>query len=255
VRSELNVADGADVTEDNTCDTPGLLTTGTQTIAGAKTFSSFASFGVSGDYAAEFTSDVKIIESGSNPRLLIGDDTGGSGYGEINWNSSANSIQLGTATAGANTLILDQSDNATFSGTVTGTTFIGALTGNVTGNVTGNAGTVNISSDFSGTYPVLVDVGSGSVYNNPALTYNGTSDTLTSPNFAGALTGNASGSSATCSGLAGSATVLATARNIAGNSFNGSAAITIDIEDLDNVTVDDAAAGGSPSTGDIWIEY
>jgi orotate phosphoribosyltransferase len=59
----------------------------------------------------------------------------------------------------------------------------------------------------------------------------------------------------TVSGNAGTATILATSRNIAGNSFNGSSAITISIEDLDNVTVDDAAAGGSPSTGDIWIEY
>jgi hypothetical protein len=59
----------------------------------------------------------------------------------------------------------------------------------------------------------------------------------------------------TVSGNAGTATILATSRNIAGNAFNGSAAITISIEDLDNVTVSDAAAGGSPSTGDIWIEY
>jgi hypothetical protein len=79
--------------------------------------------------------------------------------------------------------------------------------------------------------------------------------TVTGTTFIGALTGNASGSSATCSGLAGSATVLATPRTIAGNSFDGSAIITIDIEDLDNVTVSDSAANGSPSTGDIWIEY
>jgi hypothetical protein len=59
----------------------------------------------------------------------------------------------------------------------------------------------------------------------------------------------------TVSGNAGTATILATSRNIAGNSFNGSSAITIDIEDLDNVTVSDSAAGGSPATGDIWIEY
>jgi len=56
------------------------------------------------------------------------------------------------------------------------------------------------------------------------------------------------------SGNAGTATILATARDIAGQSFNGSAAITIDIGDLDNVTVSDSAATGG-STGDIWIEY
>jgi hypothetical protein len=40
---------------------------------------------------------------------------------------------------------------------------------------------------------MLVEVESnGTIYNNPSVTYNGTSDTLTSPNFAGNLTGNAS---------------------------------------------------------------
>ena len=53
---------------------------------------------------------------------------------------------------------------------------------------------VTINSDFSGTYPMLVEVeSSGDIYNNPSVTYNGTSDTLTSPNFSGNLTGNVTG--------------------------------------------------------------
>lgn len=35
----------------------------------------------------------------------------------------------------------------------------------------------------------------------------------------------------------------------------GGALSGVDIGDLDNVTVSDSAAGGSPATGDIWIEY
>ena len=70
-------------------------------------------------------------------------------------------------------------------------------TGNATTATTANTATlasrVSINSDFSGTYPMLVEVeSSGTIYNNPSVTYNGASDTLTSPNFAGNLTGNAS---------------------------------------------------------------
>jgi len=70
-------------------------------------------------------------------------------------------------------------------------------------NTTGNASTassatiaskVTINSGFSGTYPMLVEVeSSGIIYNNTNVTYNGTSNTLTSPNFSGNLTGNVTG--------------------------------------------------------------
>ena len=79
-------------------------------------------------------------------------------------------------------------NDTTFAGNVTATTFVGALSGNATTATT--AARVTINSDFSGTYPMLVEVeSSGTIYNNPSVTYNGTSDTLTSPNFAGILTG------------------------------------------------------------------
>ncbi len=70
-------------------------------------------------------------------------------------------------------------------------------------NTTGNAATassatiaskVTINSGFSGTYPMLVEVeSSGIIYNNTNVTYNGSSSTLTSPNFSGNLTGNVTG--------------------------------------------------------------
>ena len=110
-------------------------------------------------------------------------------------------------------------------------------------DATANTGTVT-SVGTSGTVSGITLT--GTVTSSGTLTLGGSVSTLNQ---------NTTGSSATCSGLAGSATVLATSRNIAGNSFNGSSAITIDIEDLDNVTVSDSAANGSPSTGDIWIEY
>ena len=82
-------------------------------------------------------------------------------------------------------------DYANFTGTVP--TWNQDTTGNATTATTATlASKVSINSDFSGTYPMLVEVeSSGTIYNNPSITYNGTSDTLTSPNFAGALTGNA----------------------------------------------------------------
>jgi hypothetical protein len=85
------------------------------------------------------------------------------------------------------------SDGGTNNASVQAATFVGALSGNATTATSATTATrVTINSDFSGTYPMLVEVeSSGDIYNNPSVTYNGTSDTLTSPNFAGNLTGNA----------------------------------------------------------------
>ena len=102
----------------------------------------------------------------------------------------------------------DKTDIGNLSGTNTGdqTTVSGS-----SGSCTGNAATVTINSTFNGTYPLLVEVtASGVIYNNPNITYNGTSNTLTSPNFSGNLTGNVtgntSGSSGSCTGNAATAT-------------------------------------------------
>ena len=86
-------------------------------------------------------------------------------------------------------------DGGTNNASVQAATFVGALSGNATSATTATTATrVTINSDFSGTYPMLVEVeSSGDIYNNPSVTYNGTSDTLTSPNFSGNLTGDVTG--------------------------------------------------------------
>ena len=249
---------------------------GTQTFSGAKTFSSTATFAVSGDYAAEFQSDVKIIESGSNPRLIIGDDTGGSGYGEINWNSSANSIQLGTATSGADTLILDQSDNATFSGNVgvgiNPTTYPFQVDGHMrlesNGRLFLGAGGA-IADSGSNTWFIIPKDGANkmlfktanvtalSIDSSQNATFGGTVNATT---FVGALTGNASGSSATCSGLAGSATVLANTRTFRTNlsstsfaNFNGGANVTPGVTGTLPVSYGGTGQTGATGTGKLVL--
>jgi hypothetical protein len=70
---------------------------------------------------------------------------------------------------------------------------------------------------FSGTYPVMFSIdGNTRVFTNSNITYTGATNTLTAPNFSGALSGNAT-----------TATTLQTARTINGVSFNGSANITL----------------------------
>ena len=93
-------------------------------------------------------------------------------------------------------------------------------------------------------YPILVDgaTGTQATETDAGITYNPSTNTLTTTTFTGALAGNAS-----------TATILATARTIGGVSFNGSANIdpyrgtesetevTLDIDDL----TPDVSNGGS----------
>ena len=111
-------------------------------------------------------------------------------------------------------------------------------------NTTGNAATassatiasrVTINSGFSGTYPMLVEVeSSGIIYNNTNVTYNGTSNTLTSPNFSGNLTGNVTGN---VTGSAGSvAWGNITSRPYIVNASNNSATATTTIANVAHAT-------------------
>ena len=87
--------------------------------------------------------------------------------------------------------------------TLTTTTFVGALTGNVTGNVsgssgstTGNAATVTFA-DAGGDTTTSIALGTSATGSlapatDAGLTYNATTDALTTTTFIGALTGNAS---------------------------------------------------------------
>ncbi|MFB0903432.1 MAG: hypothetical protein QMB11_03540, partial [Nonlabens sp.] len=77
----------------------------------------------------------------------------------------------------------------TLYGNLTAPTFIGGLTGNA------NTATklANINTNFSGTYPLTVNV-NGEIYSNAAITYNGSSGELKAPTFIGNLSGNLFGS-------------------------------------------------------------
>lgn len=58
-------------------------------------------------------------------------------------------------------------------------------------NINGSAQSLsNILNGYAGIYDLTVNV-SGTLYTNNNLTFNGTTNTLTAPNFSGALSGNA----------------------------------------------------------------
>lgn len=95
---------------------------------------------------------------------------------------------------------------------------LGARSITSTGGFIGNASTAtklsNITTTFTGTYPVTVNV-NGTIYSHTGLTYTGSTGALSANTFIGELSGNAT-----------TATTLATARTINGTSFNGSTNIT-----------------------------
>jgi hypothetical protein len=99
--------------------------------------------------------------------------------------------------------------------------------------------TANNSTDET-VYPVFVDGATGTqgLESDTGLSYNPSSNTLTTTTFVGALTGNVtgntSGSSGSCTGNAATATKLATARTIAGVSFDGSANISLNNANITN---------------------
>lgn len=121
-------------------------------------------------------------------------------------------IAFGTAASGS--LPVKTNANMTFNSS-TGVATFGQT---VVGSISGNAGTVTVA-DAGGdttTFPLLGTSATGSL--SPAtdagLTYNATTNALTTTTFIGALTGNAS-----------TATALQNARTIGGVSFDGTANI------------------------------
>ena len=99
--------------------------------------------------------------------------------------------------------------------------------------------TANNSTDET-VYPVFVDGATGTqgLESDTGLSYNPSSNTLTTTTFVGALTGNVtgnvSGSSGSTTGNAATATKLANARTIAGVSFDGSANISLNNNAITN---------------------
>jgi len=119
-QTALDVADGNLVVADN------ATFSGTIGVGGA----------AADGYGISSGKDVKIIESGSNPRLLIGDSTSGTQYCQIQWDSSTDAMWLGTD-SDTDTLILDASSNATFAGDID-------LEGSIDVNGTSNLDIVDI---------------------------------------------------------------------------------------------------------------
>ena len=212
----------------------GAIAMGSQNITGGGAITGTTLTGTSldingdADISGTTTLDGNVL---AKNRLTVGQSSVNGSYGLYAAGTlgvGGNATFAGNVTAGSNSLTagsLDINGNADISGALTlgtalaaaeggtGLTSISTLLNSNVTSVSGNAGTVTINSDFTGTYPLLVEVtNSGVIYNNPSITYNGSSDTLTSPNFSGNLTGNVTGnvtgSSGSCTGLASQATNL-----------------------------------------------
>ena len=200
---------------------PGLLSTGAQTIAGAKTFSS----------TTIFNEDIKVnditigvgrrnnssITSTALGISALGLNTTGSGntaLGQLSmsfnttggFNSAAGSLSLGSNTTGSfNTAFGNQTLNSNTTGTYN--TAIGYQADVSSGNLT-NATAIGNNA--------LVTASNTIQLGNASVTSVVTSGTISATGFTGPLTGNAS-----------TASKLATARNINGTAFDGSANITV----------------------------
>ena len=130
-----------------------------------------------------------------------------------------------------------------------------ALTaGSFVGALTGNADTVTVAdaaADTS-TWPLLGTLQTGSLApaTDAGLTYNASTNALSTTTFIGALTGDVTGN---VSGNAGTATALQTARTIGGTSFNGTANIVPSLITLANEATDTTCfiLFATDSTGDL----
>ena len=223
---------------------PGLLSTGAQTIAGAKTFSS----------TTTFNDDIKVnditigvgrrnnssITSTALGISALGLNTTGSGntaLGQLSmsfnttgeYNSAAGSLSLGSNTTGSfNTAFGSQTLNSNTTGTYN--TAIGYQADVSSGNLT-NATAIGNNA--------LVTASNTIQLGNASVTSVVTSGTISATGFTGPLTGNAS-----------TASKLATARNINGTAFDGTANITVvaDAGTLSGTTLNSSITNSSLTT-------
>ena len=223
---------------------PGLLSTGAQTIAGAKTFSSTTTFNddikVNDITIGVGRRDNSSITSTALGKLALGLNTTGSGntaLGQLSmsfnttggFNSAAGSQSLGSNTTGSfNTAFGNQTLNSNTTGTYN--TAIGFQANVSSGNLT-NATAIGNNA--------LVTASNTIQLGNASVTSVVTSGTISATGFTGPLTGNAS-----------TATKLATARNINGTAFDGSANITVvaDAGTLSGTTLNSSITNSSLTT-------
>jgi len=170
-----------------------------------------------GDIISE--GDITAIVTGTNSGL-----DGGQTQGAVDLTLDANNLASTTAVTSDYMIIEDVTDNSTKKALISDIVDLGDITriivdSNMTGG--GTTGDVNIGI---------------------ATTLTGLSS-VTSTLFSGALTGNAT-----------TATTLATARAIAGQNFDGSAPITIDLGNLDDVTISTPSSGQVLKySGSAWV--
>jgi hypothetical protein len=200
---------------------PGLISTGAQTIAGAKTFSSTTTFNedikVNDITIGVGRRDNSSITSTAVGKSALGLNTTGSGntaLGQLSmsfnttggFNSAAGSLSLGSNTTGNfNTAFGNQTLGSNTTGTYN--TAIGFQA---------NVSSANLTNATAIGNGAIVDASNKIQIGNASVTSVVTSGTISATGFRGPLLGNAS-----------TATALATARNINGTAFDGSANITI----------------------------
>ena len=170
-----------------------------------------------GDIIAE--GDITAIVTGSDSGLA-----GGGTQGAIDLTLDANNLASTTAVTSDFIIIQDVTNNSTKKALISDIVSLGDITEvaagtNLNGGGTSGVVTVNLDTTITGL------------------------SSVTSTAFVGALTGNAT-----------TATTLQTARTIAGQSFNGSAPITIDLGNLDDVTIGTLSSGQVLKyNGSAWV--
>ena len=212
---------------------PGLISTGTQTIAGVKTFSSTTTFNedikVNDITIGVGRRDNSSITSTAVGKSALGLNTTGSGntaLGQLSmsfnttggFNSAAGALSLGSNTTGNfNTAFGNQTLGSNTTGTYN--TAIGFQA---------NVSSANLTNATAIGNGAIVDASNKIQIGNASVTSVVTSGTISATGFTGPLTGNAS-----------TASKLATARNINGTAFDGTANITIaaDANTLTGITL------------------
>ena len=154
--------------------------------------------------------DITAIVTDTNSGLA-----GGVTSGAADLTLDANNLASTTAVTSDYIIIEDVTDNSTKKALISDIVDLGDITNVIAGtNLNGGGETGEVTLNLDTTITGLTSV--------------------TSTDFVGDLTGNAD-----------TATTLATSRNIAGQAFNGSADVTIDLGNLDDVTI------GTPASGEV----
>ena len=229
--------DATQITEGNTSMSVDDSGTGSivATIDGS-TLATFAAAGItlsSGAFVGNLTGNVTGNTSGSS-----GSCTGNSATAT----KLANARTIaGVSFDGSANISLNNNAITNGAGYITSSGTSAACSGNsATATLAANSTITANNSTNETVYPVFVDGATGTqgLESDTGLSYNPSSNTLTTTTFVGALTGNVtgnvSGSSGSTTGNAATATKLATARTIAGVSFDGSANIALNNANITN---------------------